>query len=125
MEAGTEVVHAAHVASRELDAHRNSPTHIKARALALVAVVNACGGSQTVATRVMGYKDRQLIHRQVKRALERGWVVKETVDGVERLTPVPERYRQTELSEIAAMEHHPAGKPPILPPFSLPDPYAY
>lgn len=121
----TKAVLTAHKAAQDLAEHPNSPAHVKARALALVAVVNVCEGSQTLAARAMGYKDRQLINRQVRRALDRGWISRETVDGTERLAVNRELPRQGEFSEVVEMEHHPAGKPPILPPFSLPDPYAY
>lgn len=121
----TKAVRAAHKAAEDLAKHPNHQRRIKARALALVAVVNVCDGSQTEATKAMGYKDRQLINRQVRRAVERGWVSWETVDGRPQLVTNVELPRQTEFSDVVPMEHHPAGKPPILPPFSLPEPYAY
>lgn len=140
MDAVTKAVRAAHKAAEDLEAHSNSPAHIKARALALVAVVNACGGSQTLASGAMGYKDRQLINRQVRRALDRGWVSRETVDGTDRLVVNRELPRQTEITDLVEVEtidptvtmwpadatgETPPDRPPILPPFSLPEPYAY
>lgn len=140
MDSVTKAVKAAHKAAESLEEHPNSPGHVKARAMALVAVVNACGGSQTLASRAMGYKDRQLINRQVRRALERGWVSRETVDGKDRLVVNRELPRQTEITDLVEVEtidptvtmwpadatgETPPDKPPILPPFSLPEPYAY
>lgn len=135
MDAVTEAVKAAHKASADLTAHPNSKTHVKARTLALVALVKAVEadlraegrpvtGAQTTAAELMGC-DRQLIHRHMRRAAERGW-----------METGWRRPRQTEITEVVEMEyHHPAlrtpvditapDKPPILPPFSLPEPYAY
>lgn len=140
MDAVTEAVQAAHDASADLAAHPNSKTHLKARTMALVALVKAVEaarreagesvtGAQTTATKLMGYKDRQLINRHMRRAAERGWV--ET--GWRRP-------RQTEITDLVEVEtidptvtmwpadatgETPPDKPPILPPFSLPEPYAY
>lgn len=136
----TKAVLAAHKAAQDLKEHPNSPTHVKARALALTAVVNACGGSQTLASRALGYENRQLVNRQVRRALDRGWVSRETVDGTERLVVNRELPAQGEITDLVDVEtidptvtmwsadatgETPPDRPPILPPFSLPDPYAY
>ena len=115
---------AARDAAESLREHPNSKTHVKARTMALVTLVKAVEdtfrkegrpvtGAQTFAAELLGC-DRQLINRHMRRAADRGWV--------ETGWRKP---RQTEFSEVVEMEHHPAGKPPILPPFSLPEPYAY
>lgn len=148
-----EAVEAAHKAAADLVRHPNSRTHIKARTMALVDLVCAVeaaqvgpgpggtgtpAGAQTVAAACMGYKDRQLINRHVKRAVERGWASYEQVRGHQRLVVnVASKHtsRQTEITDFTEVETiDPTvvmaadDTPPavtFLPPFSLPDPYAY
>ncbi len=126
-----EALQEARRTARELEGNPNSPTHVKARTMALVGLVAAheaaghVNGAQTLAARALEC-DRQLINRHIRRALARGWAGHLITAGRRRLVVTPDRSpTQTEFSDVVGMEHHPAGKPPELPPFSMPDPYAY
>lgn len=120
-------------AARELSGHPNSKPHIRARTMALVALVAAyeaaghVGEAQTRAALKLGH-DRQLIHRHIKRAVDRGWASVEQVGRTKRLVvnrdlpPIP---RQTEFSDVVDMETITKGQPGNpLPPFGFRGPPA-
>ena len=134
-----EAVREARETARALDEHPNSGTHIKARTMALVRLVMAyeeaghVNGAQTLAAGELGC-DRQLINRHVRRALARGWASHLVTSGRRRLFVTPEFSDVVEMETIDptvtmwpadATGETPPDTPPTLPPFSLPEPYAY
>jgi hypothetical protein len=108
----------------DLKRHPNSKLHIRARTMAFVALVSAfeeagfVARAQTLAAAYIDV-DRQLVHRQIKRAIARGWAARTTVHGKDRLTvtlDLPGPPTQTEFADVVEMETIGA---PFLPPFSF------
>lgn len=123
----------AHRTARALADNPNSKPHIKARTMALVALVAAyedaghAGTAQTLAAGKLGH-DRQLIHRHVKRAVDRGWASVEAVGRTKRLVvnvELPFIPEQTMFSDVVEMEDITAGPAPTLPPFGFRGPPSY
>lgn len=121
VDAVTKAVQEAHKAAEELRAHPNSKPHIRARTMALVALVKAIEadlraqgkpvtGAQTFAAERMEC-DRQLIHRHMRRAADRGWVESGWKRPRRKQPP-----KQTEFADVVDMETIGA---PFLPPFSF------
>lgn len=133
-------VMSARKAAASLAAHPNSREHVKARTMALIALVKAFRDAgheapQTAAADSLGC-DRQLIHRHVRRAIVRGWANSDEAGGytprpypgpdsvlrngtpprrrASRRKPVGE---QTMFSDVVDMETITTGAPAILPPF--------
>lgn len=113
----------AREAAEELSRHPNNRACVRARTMSLVALVRVVqdtghvGSAQTLAAEALGC-DRQLIHRHVKRAVDRGWAEWRPVDGEIRLVAVNV---QGVFSDVVEMET--IGAPmvsPTLPPFTFP-----
>lgn len=118
-------VRAAREAAADLDLNPNNRPRIRARTLSLVALVRVfqdqghVGGAQTLAAEALGC-DRQLIHRHVKRALERGWAGWESVDGELRLVATgPPPAVQGVFSDVVEMETFGPSDPIVLPPLTF------
>jgi hypothetical protein len=116
-------------AASDLDRHPNDRARVKARTMSLVALVRAVqdaghvGSAQTLAAETMGY-DRQLIHRHVKRALDRGWAEWRSVDGELRLVSLdPMPAVQGVFGDVVDMETiGPPAASTVLPPLTFREP---
>ncbi len=120
-----QAVTRAREAAADLARHPNNKPRIQARTMSLVALVRAfqdaghVGSAQTQAADALGV-DRQLIHRHIVRAVDRGWAEWSEHLGERKISPVvPAPEIQGIFSDVVDMET--IGPPAAtLPPFTFP-----